>query len=179
ATLHGDIEAAMRCFEAETKGHSYVGKAPSSTKKPKTTLQLPAPNVSSVDLDSRYSKKEHREENKLRKENKESDGAIKEIPRPISDGEFELILLGEDPNKGVKIDTGLPDLARKQLKACLRVNADLFAWSAVEMPELHPEVACHQLTIDPSASAVVQHRRRQSPEKAEAAEKAVKDLLEA
>ncbi|MCI10963.1 hypothetical protein A2U01_0032061 [Trifolium medium] len=72
-----------------------------------------------------------------------------------------------------------PDLARKQLKACLRENADLFAWSATEMPGLDLEVACHQLTVDPSASAIVQRRRKQSPEKVEAAEKAAKDLLEA
>ncbi|MCI75430.1 hypothetical protein A2U01_0096699, partial [Trifolium medium] len=62
--------AARRCFEAETKWHSYIGKAPSSSKNPKTTLQLPTPNVSSVDLDSCYSKKEHKEEKRLRKENK-------------------------------------------------------------------------------------------------------------
>ncbi|MCI08609.1 hypothetical protein A2U01_0029686, partial [Trifolium medium] len=148
-------KAARRCFEAATKGHNYVSKAPSSSKKPKPTLQLPAPNVSSVDLDSRYSKKEHKEENKLRKENKESDEASKEIPRPIPDGEFELVLLGEDPSKGVKIGTGLPDLAKEQLKPCLRENADLFAWSATEMPDLDPKVACHQLTIDPAASVVV------------------------
>ncbi|MCI66775.1 hypothetical protein A2U01_0088033, partial [Trifolium medium] len=60
-------------------------------------------NVSSVDLDSRYSKKEHKEEKKLRKENKESDEASKEILRPIPDEEFKLISLGEDPSKGVKI----------------------------------------------------------------------------
>ncbi|MCI64827.1 hypothetical protein A2U01_0086085, partial [Trifolium medium] len=53
ATLHGDIESARRCFEAATKGHSFIGKAPSSEKKPPTTSQPPAPNVSSVDLDSR------------------------------------------------------------------------------------------------------------------------------
>ncbi|MCI86550.1 hypothetical protein A2U01_0107831, partial [Trifolium medium] len=71
---------------------------------------------------------------------------------PIPDGEFELVPLGEDPDRGVKIDTGLPDLAKKQLKVCLRENADLFASSAAKMPGLDPEVACHQLTIDPSAS---------------------------
>ncbi|MCI48683.1 hypothetical protein A2U01_0069926, partial [Trifolium medium] len=56
ATLHGDIESARRCFEAATKGYTFIGKAPSSEKKPKPTPQPPAPNVSSVDLDSRYSK---------------------------------------------------------------------------------------------------------------------------
>ncbi|MCI31094.1 hypothetical protein A2U01_0052305, partial [Trifolium medium] len=87
----------------------------------------PAPNVSSVDLDSRYSKKENKEKKKMRKEKKESDEATKENYRPIPNGEFELVQFGEDPGRGVKIDTRLPDLARKQLKACLRENADLFA----------------------------------------------------
>ena len=46
------------------------------------------------------------------------------------------------------------------------------------MPELDPKVACHQLVVDPAARVVVHHRRKESPEKTEAAEKAVKDLLE-
>ncbi|MCI96826.1 hypothetical protein A2U01_0118126, partial [Trifolium medium] len=63
-----------------------------------------------------------------------------------------------EPCRGVKIGTGLPDLTRKQLKACLRENAGLFVWHAIEMPGLDPNVACHQLTIDPAASVVVQRR---------------------
>ncbi|GAU40449.1 hypothetical protein TSUD_397690 [Trifolium subterraneum] len=105
--------------------------------------------------------------------------AEEENYRPIPDGEFELVPIGEDPAKGVKIGADLPDLVKRQLKACLRENVELFAWSAADMPGIDPEVACHQLTIDPGASAVVQRRRKQSPEKAEAARKAVKDLLEA
>ena len=44
---------------------------------------------------------------------------------------------------------------------------------------IDPIVACHQLSVSPSASTVAQRRRKQSPEKAEAAEKAVKNLTEA
>ena len=62
---------------------------------------------------------------------------------PIPDGDFEIIFLDKDPNKGVKIGARLPDLARKQLKACLRENADLFAWSTTEMLGLHPRVVYH------------------------------------
>jgi len=47
------------------------------------------------------------------------------------------------------------------------------------MPGIDPSVACHQLIVDPGVSAIAQPRRKQSPEKSEAAEKAVKDLLEA
>ncbi|MCI34160.1 hypothetical protein A2U01_0055378, partial [Trifolium medium] len=41
ATLHGDIEYARRYFEATTKWHTFIGKAPISEKKPKITTQLP------------------------------------------------------------------------------------------------------------------------------------------
>ncbi|CAJ2652108.1 unnamed protein product [Trifolium pratense] len=122
---------------------------------------------------------ENKDEKKLRKEKKEDDEASQEHRRPVPDGEFELMPFGEDPSRAVKIGTGLPELARKQLEACLKENADLFAWHASEMPGLDPNIACHQLTIDPAALPIVQRRRRQSPEKSEAAEKAVKDLLEA
>ena len=75
--------------------------------------------------------------------------------RPIPDGDFEFSPLREDPHKGVKIGTRIPDLARKQIKACLRENADLFAWSVAELPGIGPEVACHQLAIDPAAREIV------------------------
>ncbi|GAU10223.1 hypothetical protein TSUD_423940, partial [Trifolium subterraneum] len=145
-------------------------------KKKKAEAKLPGVNSIStkdeVELDARTSKKERKQE-----KTGKDDLLIKENYRPIPDGEFELVPLGEDPTKGVKIGADLPDLVKRQLKACLRENAELFAWSAAEMPGIDPEVACHQLTIDPRASAVVQRRRKQSPEKAEAARKAVKDLV--
>ncbi|CAJ2637946.1 unnamed protein product [Trifolium pratense] len=170
ATINGDIAAARRCFEAAAKNLSTV-----ATPK-KTEKKNPGVNTigGSVDIDARLTKKEHQEEKQ-----KDLAEAEKKIYRPIPDGDFELVPLGEDPLKGIKIGTGLPDLVKKQLIACLKDNAELFAWSAAEMPGIDPEVACHQLTLDPRASAVVQRRRKQSPEKAEAAEKAVKDLLEA
>ncbi|GAU51366.1 hypothetical protein TSUD_134070 [Trifolium subterraneum] len=175
ATINGDIEAARRCFEAASKNLNYVV----TPKKKKEETKLPGVNSIStedaVELDARTSKKERKQEKKAMKD----DLMIKENYRPIPDGEFELIPLGEDPTKGIKIGADLPDLVKRQLKACLRENAELFAWSAAEMPGIDPEVACHQLTIDPRASDVVLRRRKQSPEKAEAAQKAVKDLLEA
>ncbi|CAJ2629364.1 unnamed protein product [Trifolium pratense] len=178
ATLHGDIEAARRVFNASSKGNEYIGQLP-EPKKSKAAASLPLPEISSIDLDSRFSKQESKDEKKLRKEMKEDDEASQEHRRPVPDGEFELMPFGEDPNRAVKIGTGLPELARKQLEACLKENADLFAWHASEMPGLDPNIACHQLTIDPTALPIVQRRRRQSPEKSEAAEKCVKDLLEA
>ncbi|GAU40231.1 hypothetical protein TSUD_270310 [Trifolium subterraneum] len=177
ATINGDIEAARRCFKAASKNLNSV--VTPKKKKAEAEAELPGVNSIStedgVELDARTSKKERKQEKKTGKD----DLLIKENYHPIPDGEFELVPLGEDPTKGVKVGADLPDLVKRQLKACLKENVELFAWSAAEMPGIDPEVTCHQLTIDPRASAVVQRRRKQSPEKAEAARKAVKDLLEA
>ncbi|GAU46466.1 hypothetical protein TSUD_402330 [Trifolium subterraneum] len=94
------------------------------------------------------------------------DAASKENICPIPDGDFDLIPLGEDPSRNLKIGKDVPDLARKQLVACLKDNADLFAWSASEMSGLDPNIACHQLTVDEAASAVVQRRCRACPKDA-------------
>ncbi|GAU21867.1 hypothetical protein TSUD_33630 [Trifolium subterraneum] len=169
-------ELFARCFEAASKNLNSV-----VTPKKKKKEEVKVPDVNSVntkdavELDARTCKKERKQEKKAMKD----DLLIKENYRPIPDGEFELVPLSEDPTKGIKIGADLPDLVKRQLKACLRENAELFALSAAEMPGIDPEVACHQLNIDHRASVVVQRRRKQSHEKAEAAKKAIKNLLEA
>lgn len=60
---------------------------------------------------------------------------------------------------------------------CLRNYADLFAWSAADKPGIPPDIACHHLSVNPKANWVVQCRRSQSDENAEASTKAVEDLI--
>jgi len=123
-----------------------------------------------VELDPRFTKedlKEHKREKK--------DPLNAKLLRPILDGEFELVPFGDDPSKCFKIGKDLPELARAQLVACLRENADLFTWTASDMPAIDPSVACHQLTVNPNVSVVAQRRRKQSPKKSKGPEKAVKD----
>ena len=62
------------------------------------------------------------------------------------------------------------------MNVCLRENADLFSWSASEIPRLDLEIACHDPKIDPTIKAVAQCRRWQSQKKTEATEQVVKDL---
>ena len=47
------------------------------------------------------------------------------------------------------------------------------------MPELDPKISWHLLTKYPALKVVAQRRRKQSPKKMEAAELALKDLIEA
>ena len=71
-----------------------------------------------------------------------------------------MVPFGNDPSKNFKIGKDLPKLARAQLVACLKENADLLAWSAADMPEIDPSVTCHKLAVDPGVSIVAQRRRK-------------------
>ncbi|KAI5445902.1 hypothetical protein KIW84_013942 [Lathyrus oleraceus] len=161
-----------RCYDAAVKGQAVIStKSNCNNKKLKT--EDPARGVNAIDLDCRIGLDET-EEGRFPKER-----SLEHPVRPIPDGEFELIPLGDDPERTVKIGKGLPEETREELVACLKENSDLFAWNAAEMPGLDPEIACHKLALDRAAKPIAQRRRKQSPEKAEAAERAVKDLLEA
>ncbi|MCI66293.1 hypothetical protein A2U01_0087551, partial [Trifolium medium] len=61
----------------------------------------------------------------------------------------------------------------------LRANANLFACTPEEMSSVDPELACHHLNVDPKMRYVAQQRRRQSPEKAEAAKNIIEGLVKA
>jgi hypothetical protein len=83
ATIHGDIQAARRCFEAASKGSASINNKASRKEEKSSTSKstadrpkMPA-DVSSVDLDSRLFKKEYKEEKMLKKDNNESDEASK------------------------------------------------------------------------------------------------------
>jgi len=97
-----------------------------------------------------------------------------EILKHIPDGDFELVPFGDDPSKCFKINNESPELVRAQLIAWLRENADFLTCNTTDMPRIDPSVACHQLTVNPCASVLAQRRRKQSPEKAEAAKKAIR-----
>ncbi|MCI41354.1 hypothetical protein A2U01_0062587, partial [Trifolium medium] len=104
ATINEDIAAARRCFEAAAKNLNIVV----TTKKKKAKQKMPTVNSigtpNPVDIDARLTKKEHKEEKQ-----KDKQPETEKIYRPIPDGDFEIIPLGEDPTKGIKIGAGLPD----------------------------------------------------------------------
>lgn len=157
ATLHGDIEAARRCFEASAKSFNSIKIMPRPEAKPTMSTGIEASKlisrIDTIDLDSRLC-------GKTGERQKTKKASTEDSVRPIPNGDFELIPLGEDPSKSVKIRVDLAELARKQLRECLHEIADLFAWSTPEMPGLDPEVACHYLTIDLTCRVVAQRRRK-------------------
>jgi len=173
AFLNGDIKAVRRCFLQANKTRNSVSQSSKPAEdKGKAAATILDANL--VELHHRSTKEDLKEQKREKK-----DPLNTKLLRPIPDGEFELVPFGNNPSKNFKIGKDLPELVKAQLLACIRENVDLFAWSAADMPEIDPSAVCHQLTVDPSVSAVAQRRRKQSPEKSEAAEKAIKDLLEA
>ena len=149
-TLHGDIEVARRCFLHANKLHSSASFVEQTlTNEGKAAVSTLYSNL--IELDPRFSKSQRKE---LKKEKK--DPLNVEILRSILDGGFKLITFGDDPTRCFKHEKGIPEPARAQLIVYLRENANLVAWSAADIPGIDSSVACHQLSVNPSASVVAQ-----------------------
>ena len=65
----------------------------------------------------------------------------------------------DDPTKTIQIRSTLPKDIKKKLLEFLRVNSDVFAWTASEMPGIPPEVIIHHLNVNPEHKPVQQKRR--------------------
>jgi hypothetical protein len=101
-TLHGDIEAAQRCFLQANKHQNSVSLLEQSfMDEGKTDANTLDSNL--IELDPRFTKLERKQ---LKKEKKEP--LNMEILRPIPDGHFELIPFGDDPAKCFKLGKGIP-----------------------------------------------------------------------
>ena len=56
--------------------------------------------------------------------------------------------IDEDLTKVVKISSNLCEEDRWYLTSFLQANADVFTWSASNIPGIDPEVIVHQLNVD-------------------------------
>ena len=90
-----------------------------------------------------------------------------------------MYLLGSDPQKTVQIGAQLPEEERARLLDFLRANADVFAWSAADMPGIPSEVITHWLNIDPRCRPVRQKKRSFAAERQKAIIEEVEKLLTA
>ena len=69
--------------------------------------------------------------------------------RPKPDGELEEVQIGKKHEQTTRVNKDLPTMMKRDLVAFLRSNADLFAWTAANMPGINPEFMSHQLSIFP------------------------------
>ena len=70
------------------------------------------------------------------------------------DGLLELPISKERPDRVVKTGSCLSELTRKALESLLAEYAEIFTWSADDMLEILPELAVHELHVDPSIRPV-------------------------
>lgn len=87
--------------------------------------------------------------------------------------------LEEDPTRTVRVGALLSVKARDRLLAFLWTNADIFAWSASDMPSVPSEVITNKLSIDPKCRPVRQKKRSFAPERQRAVDEEVHKLVAA
>ncbi|XP_017416505.1 uncharacterized protein LOC108327297 [Vigna angularis] len=93
--------------------------------------------------------------------------------------ETQPVLIGKDPSQTTTMARGLQPEVEEELRALLWKNRDLFAWTAADMPGIHPSVMSHKLTLFKEARPIPQKKRRMSEEKKKVVEEEVGKLKEA
>ncbi|XP_010268108.1 PREDICTED: uncharacterized protein LOC104605169 [Nelumbo nucifera] len=101
----------------------------------------------------------------LKGKNKEALSLESLNPReePVSRGQTaeDLVSVPLDesaPERTVCVGSNLPPERLSKLVSFLRTNADVFAWSTTDMPEIDPSVITHKLIVDPSSKPVQQKK---------------------
>ncbi|XP_052728231.1 uncharacterized protein LOC108329042 isoform X1 [Vigna angularis] len=92
-------------------------------------------------------------------------------------GEIKPFSLGQKKEQVTTIRSGLDENQTIMIGTLLKMNQDLFAWTAADMPGIHPRVMSHKLALFKESRPVAQKKRRLGEEKRSAVE--VKKLLEA
>lgn len=94
-------------------------------------------------------------------------------------GETQPMIIGKDASQTTLIANGLEEEVERRLRSILWHNRDLFAWTAADMPRIHPSVVAHKLALFKEARPVSQKNRRMGEEKRRAVEEEVGKLREA
>ncbi|XP_020206425.1 uncharacterized protein LOC109791529 [Cajanus cajan] len=89
-----------------------------------------------------------------------------ERPSPVD--ELNDLQIGKLPGQTTKISRQLAPELRKQLQVEILKNADLFAWSSADMPDIDANFICHRLAIHKEAKPVTQRKRKVGGERREA-----------
>ncbi|XP_059627706.1 uncharacterized protein LOC132270544 [Cornus florida] len=69
------------------------------------------------------------------------------------------------PERTTRVGVRFAEGEKHELVDSLSQNADVFAWSHLDMPGINPSVSCHSLNVNPNARPVKQKQRRFAPER--------------
>ncbi|CAO2822583.1 unnamed protein product, partial [Amaranthus hypochondriacus] len=87
--------------------------------------------------------------------------------------------MAEGTDKTVRIGADLDPQVRLHLIEVLRQNADLFAYSIADMPDIDPEVVTHKISVYDGVKPKKQKKRNFGAEKDKIIEEEVQKLLDA
>ncbi|XP_059671018.1 uncharacterized protein LOC132316557 [Cornus florida] len=82
------------------------------------------------------------------------------------------------PERKTRVGERLAVEEKQELVKFLSQNADVFAWSHLDMPGIDPSVSCHSLNVNPNARPVKQKQRLFAPERNQIIAKEVDRLLD-
>nr|XP_027118612.1 uncharacterized protein LOC113735828 [Coffea arabica] len=88
-------------------------------------------------------------------------------------------LKGKEKLVAQTVGANLGELVRSSLESLLEEYAEIFAWSADDMPGIPTELVVHRLQVDPNVGPVKQKKRNFAPERKEVVKGEVGKLLEA
>ncbi|XP_014521800.1 uncharacterized protein LOC106778352 [Vigna radiata var. radiata] len=91
-------------------------------------------------------------------------------------GDTQPVIVGKDPTQVTTIARGLEEEVEKRLRATLWRNRDLFAWTAADMPGIHPSIMSHRLSLFREARPVAQKKRKMGEEKRRVVQEEVRKL---
>ena len=149
-TIHGDQRAARECYMASLK-LPHPPLATHNIEHSKTGATL-----AGDDLDPRMTSEAR----------VEPVGGIRQLPL-------------EQQNQFLQIGTTIPENEVHHIEHILKKNVDLFAWSAADLPGVHPKVASHRLSVFPNAKPVSQKKRKLGEGRRQAAIEEAKKLKQA
>ena len=73
----------------------------------------------------------------------------------------------------INVGKNLSPIIKAELVSLMKENADLFAWSATDMPGIDPATITHKLNVIEGSKPVKQKKRSMAPEKKKAVEEEV------
>ncbi|XP_057775305.1 uncharacterized protein LOC130994277 [Salvia miltiorrhiza] len=107
------------------------------------------------------------------------DGIDKQPLVSTSDACLLIELFPDKEGYTTKIGAGMTPVLQREVTACLRRNADIFAFNTSDLKGIDRELAEHRLNVDPMVKPVKQKTRHFGAEKDAAIQEQVQALLEA
>ncbi|XP_072062188.1 uncharacterized protein [Arachis hypogaea] len=153
ATLHSNRQQARQCYNASLKRSIARHEFQQEVKAIHSTNEV----LSLAELDPREDTQE----------------------RPQPADELMKVPLTSKPEHVTYISQALQGKERSELIKVLQDNADLFAWTPVDMPGIDPNIICHKLATDRTSRPIAQKKRNLGAEKSKATLEETGKLLKA